>query len=84
MSLVVGVLAVPLFGCCGLLSLAANIVGLVLGFVSLMRVNKEPERYTGKPLAIAALVVNGVLLLLAVIMVIFFFGMMGIGILAGP
>jgi hypothetical protein len=83
-SLVLGVIALPLFGCCGLASLAATLVGLILGFVSLGRVNREPERYSSKGLTIAALAINAVLTLMALVMTIFVVGMMGFGILSGP
>jgi hypothetical protein len=83
-SLVLGVVAIPLWFCCGLFSLALTVVGVILGFVSLGRFNREPGRYTGKPLAIAGLVVNGLFLVVNVVLMIFFVGIMGIGILSGP
>ena len=83
-SLVLGIVAIPIWGCCGPASLVATIAGLVLGFVSLARLNKEPERYTGKPLAITALVLNAVFTLGNVVLLVFFVGIMGVGILSGP
>lgn len=83
-SLVIGVVSIPLWGCCGPASLAASVIGLIFGFVSLGRFSREPERYTGKPLAIAGLVINALVTLVNVVLMIFFFGMMGIGILGGP
>lgn len=83
-SLVLGVIAIPLWGCCGPASLAVTLVGLILGFVSLGRLNREPQRFTGKGLAIAGLAINGVLTLVNIVAMIFFFGLMGVGILSGP
>lgn len=84
-SLVLGVVSVPAYFCCSAFALVFNIAGLVLGFVSLSRVNSQPGRYTsGKGIAIAALVVNALFLILNVVLIIFVFGIMGLGILAGP
>lgn len=83
-SLVMGVVAIPIWGCCGPASLVATIVGLVLGFVSLSRLKNQPDRYSGKPLAIAGLAINGVFTVVNVIAMVVLVGMMGFGILAGP
>jgi hypothetical protein len=83
-SLVVGVVSIPLWGCCGPASLAASVIGLIFGFVSLGRLSREPERYTGKPLAIAGLAINGLVTLVNAVLMIFFFGLMGFGMLSGP
>ena len=39
------------------------IVSLVLSIIGLVQINKEPERYQGKWLAIAGIVINGLVLL---------------------
>ena len=83
-ALVLGIVSVPVYFCCGPVALAANIVGLVLGFVSINRCNNEPQRYQGKGLAIAALVINALFLILNLVMIEFFFGLMGVGLLSGP
>lgn len=83
-SLVLGVISVPLYFCCGFFALAFNLVGTVLGFVSLTRVNSQPERYSGKGIAIAALAVNGIFLILNIVLIVFFFGIMGVGMLTAP
>jgi hypothetical protein len=83
-GLILGVLSVPLYLCCGGFSLVLNLVGLGLGFTSLTRVRAAPDRYGSRAVAIAALIVNGLLLLLNVLMILFVFGMMGIGILKSP
>jgi hypothetical protein len=69
--------------CCGAFALAANVIGLILGFVSLSRIKNEAGRYNGRGLAIAGHAVNGMLLILNIVLVVFFFGLMGIGLLAG-
>jgi hypothetical protein len=83
-GLILGVLSVPLYLCCGGLSLVLNLVGFGLGVASLGRVRSSPDRYGSRAVAIAALVVNGVLLLLNVVLMLFVFGMMGFGLLSGP
>lgn len=83
-GLVLAAVAVPMYFCCGAFSLVANVVGLVLGFVSLSRVNSAPERYQGRGLAIGAIIANGLMLLANVVMMIFFFGLMGIGLMSSP
>lgn len=82
-SLVLAALSLPLYFCCGGLALAANLIGLILGFLSLSKIKGEPARYAGRGLAIAGLVVNGLFLILNVVLMIFVFGLMGLGILAG-
>ncbi|MBK8995310.1 MAG: hypothetical protein IPM35_06070 [Myxococcales bacterium] len=83
-GLILGVLSLPLYLCCGGLSLVLNLVGLGLGVASLARVRAAPDRYGSRAVAIAALVVNGVLLLLNVVLMLFVFGLMGFGLLTGP
>jgi prepilin-type processing-associated H-X9-DG protein len=56
---IVGMLACPLVG----------IVGLVLGIVALTRTNREPNRYTGKGLAIGGIVTGGLAILLVPVMI---------------
>lgn len=84
-SLVLGVISVPAYFCCSVFALVFNLAGIVLGFVALSRVSSQPGRYSsGKGIAIAALVVNGLFLILNIVLVIFVFGIMGLGILTSP
>ena len=46
-------------GCVGLLSMLAAIAAIVLGCVALTQIKEAPERYSGKRLAIAGLVLAG-------------------------
>lgn len=83
-GLILGVLSLPLWFCCGGFSVALNLVGLALAFTSLTRIRSAPDRYGSRGVAIAALIVNGVFLLLNAALILFVFGMMGVGILTGP
>jgi len=83
-GLILGVLSVPLYLCCGGLTLVLNLIGVGLGVVSLTRVRAAPDRYGSRGVAIAALIVNGVLLLLNVALILLMFGIMGFGIWKGP
>jgi hypothetical protein len=81
-SLVLGVISLPAFACCSVFALVFNIAGLVFGFVSLSRINREPNRYSSKGLTVAALIVNGVLLVISILLAIFVFGMWGLSVLS--
>ncbi|MBK7580280.1 MAG: hypothetical protein IPI67_08765 [Myxococcales bacterium] len=83
-GLILGVLSLPLYLCCGGLALVLNMVGLGLGVASLFRVRAAPDRYGSRGVAIAAIAINGLLLLAGAVLVIFMFGMMGFGMLKGP
>ena len=82
-GLILGVLSLPLYLCCGGLSIVLNLVGLGLGVAALAR-GRSAERQGSRAVAMAAVIVNGLLLLLSVVAMLFFFGMMGFGILSGP
>jgi type II secretory pathway pseudopilin PulG len=60
-SLVLGVVGLPTLGLLGV----GAITGVLLGAVALARVNRRPDEYGGRGLAIGGLVLNGVSLLLA-------------------
>lgn len=62
-SLVLGILSLPT---CGLLGIG-SIIGIVLGVMALKNVNKNPNQYGGKGLAIAGIVTSIVGLLLIAI-----------------
>lgn len=83
-SIVLAIVAVPIWSCCGPASLVATGVGLVLAFVSLGRVNREPERYSGRQLSIAALIVNALFTIGNLIILGVMVAMFGIGILSSP
>jgi len=79
-SLGLGVVSVPLYMCCGAFSLVLNLLGFGLAFVALGR-SKAGQGNRG--IAIAALVVNSILLLLNLTLLVFTFGIMGFGIFSG-
>ncbi|MBI3201955.1 MAG: hypothetical protein HYZ29_10460 [Myxococcales bacterium] len=80
-GLILGVISLPLYLCCGGLSLVLNLVGLGLGVAGLARSRGGGQ---GRAVAIAAVVVNGLLLLLNVLAIVFVFGVMGFGLLSSP
>jgi len=80
-SLVLGVISLPAFACCSAFALVFNVAGVIFGFVSLSRINREPHRFSSKGMTVAALIVNGVLLLINILLAIFVVGMFGIGLM---
>jgi hypothetical protein len=83
-SIVLCVVAVPIWSCCGPASLVATVAGVILAIVSLGRVNREPERYSGKQLSMVALVLNALFTLGNLILLLFVVGMFGFGLLSSP
>jgi O-antigen/teichoic acid export membrane protein len=83
-SIVLCVVAIPIWGCCGPASLVATVAGVILGLVSIGRVHREPGRYSGKQLSIVGLVLNALFTLANLILLLFVVGMFGFGILSGP
>ncbi len=77
-SLLLGVVSLPLSLCCGLFTVLLAFVGLVLGIVSLTRVNARPELYSSRGVSIAGIVVNG-LILLSLLVLVFVFGVLRSG-----
>lgn len=69
-SLVLGILSIPGHWCCHL-GVPMGIAAVVLGILSISKINKEPQRYGGKGLAIGGIVaaVVGVALIAALIAV---------------
>ncbi len=57
-SLVLGLFSLFMVFCCGPLSIVLGISAVTFGLVSISRIGKEPMRYTGKPLAIAGIVLG--------------------------
>lgn len=75
-SMVLGLVSITLGWCCSFGLLTAP-VAIVLGIVALSQIKSQPNRYTGKPLAITGIVSGGLyFVLLAVIVLIY-----GLGIL---
>jgi len=75
-SMVLGLVSITLGWCCSFGVLTAP-VAIVLGIVALSQIKSQPNRYAGKPLAIAGIVSGGLyFVLLAVIVLIY-----GLGIL---
>ena len=68
-SLVLGIFSVTL-GWCYVGVLTAP-VGIILGIVSLVQIKNNPDRYTGKPLAIAGIVTSSISAVLLALFVIF-------------
>ena len=85
-SLILGVLSIPLYFCCGVfgmvLNLVLNLTGIVLALVALSRAKSRPGQ--SKAIPIAGLVINGLLLLLSIGLIVFFVGIMGVGLLSSP
>jgi Domain of unknown function (DUF4190) len=54
-SMIVGVSGIVLFGCFGPIP---GIVSLILGIAALSKINKSPEKYTGRPYATAGVVIG--------------------------
>lgn len=73
-SLVVGLLGCPLSCCCGFFSLPLSIGAIVLGILSVLRINKEPHRFKGKGIAIAGIVLGGLIVVLMIVGIVFGIG----------
>ena len=74
-ALVIG-LCSWMVGCCGglifpligLVSVPCALVGIVLGGMSIQKISRAPEQWSGKPLAISGIVINLSLLLMLLVM----------------
>lgn len=66
-SLGIGVFSLITCFCCGLFSTPFPLAAVALGAFSMMRINKEPEKYTGKGFAIGGMALGGVSLVLLII-----------------
>lgn len=65
LGLILGLFAsTPILGILGIL---LAIAGIILGWTSLTRIRKNPEKYKGKGLAITGIITGGVLILLIVV-----------------
>jgi len=58
-SFVVGLLSLPTSFCCSFFAIPMSIIAVVVGVMSLSKINKEPHLYLGRPLAICGIVLGG-------------------------
>lgn len=56
--------------CCGAFGIPFPLIALGLGAFSLVRQNKEPEKYGGKPFAIAGVAIGVISLILTIVMLV--------------
>lgn len=74
-SLIIGLFS-WMVGCCGgaifpfigLVSVPCALVGVVLGGMSMQKISRAPDQWSGKPLAIVGIVINLALLLMMLVM----------------
>jgi hypothetical protein len=74
-ALVIGLFS-WMVGCCGglifpligLVSVPCALIGIVLGGMSMQKISRAPEQWSGKPLAIGGIVINLSLLLMVLVM----------------
>ena len=64
-ALILGIFTVT-FGWC-YVGIVTAIIAIVLGIISLVQIKNDPERYSGKPLSIAAIVMGAIYYLVVVI-----------------
>jgi len=57
-----------IFPLIGFVSMPCALIGIVLGGMSTQRIRRDPEQWSGKPLAISGIVINLSLLLLLLVM----------------
>jgi hypothetical protein len=69
-SLVAGLVSIPAHYCC-YLGIPIGLAAIILGIIAIVKINKEPHRWTGKGLAIGgiAAAVVGYLLIVAIFIV---------------
>ena len=67
-SLILGIFTVT-FGWC-YVGVVTGVIAIVLGIVSLVQIKNNPERHSGKPLAIAGIVMGAVYYLIVAIIII--------------
>ena len=72
-SLTLGLISITLGWCCSF-GLVSAPVAIVLGIYSLTQIKSQPERYGGKPLAIAGIVM-GVLYFVAIAVMVIIYGL---------
>lgn len=70
-SLATGASGVVFNCCCGPLSVALGLTAVVLGLVSISRINAEPERFGAKGMAISGIATGVVAMLVYPILIVF-------------
>jgi len=65
-SLVCGILSFVCCLCCNILGAPVPLAALVTGFLSMQKINKDPQTWTGKGFAIAGMATGGLALLLMI------------------
>lgn len=79
-ALAMGVISVPLSFCCGVLAFVVNLIGLGLAIAAVVKVTRAGRQFGNRPLAYAALIINGLVLIANIaIMAYFVFGAFGGG-----
>jgi len=72
-SMILGLVSVTIGLCCYVGVLTAP-VAMVLGFVALSQIKKNPEQYSGKPMAIVG-IVSGALYFVILVLIILLYGL---------
>jgi len=61
-GLILSIISLPIsFCCCG--GVVLNLLAIIFSIIGLTQINKRPDLYSGKGLAIAALIISGLILL---------------------
>jgi hypothetical protein len=68
-SMIVGIISIPLACCCGLLSLPASAVAIILGFIGRSKTGGDPKSTTGLITGFVALLIAVLLLILGLLAV---------------
>jgi hypothetical protein len=72
-GMILGILSVvTVVPCCCCYGMPFNILGLIFSIIGLIQINTNPERYTGKGIAITGIVLSLISLFFAVLWLIFF------------
>lgn len=75
-ALILGIFTVT-FGWC-YVGVVTGPIAIVLGIISLVQIKNNPERHTGKPMAIAGIVTGGVYFLIIAIFILIAVLMQGV------
>ena len=74
-SMIAGILSLPLFPCCcGVFSIPFAVSAIIMGFIALSQIKKDPDRYTGKGMAIAGIICGFCAIALTLAYTLFTFG----------
>jgi hypothetical protein len=63
-SLVTGIVSMPTMFCCSFFGIPISLTAIVLGLVSISKINQQPNRFEGKGMAIGGIATGAVGLLL--------------------